>query len=450
MPFVKKIHKASGTYLALVESKWENGKPRQHLIRYLGKEVEGKAVRRVSTSDVKITSIKRHLDVEILDHLANELGIKQFFPASALIFVYSQLLERPSINRMEEWLNQTDILETLGINSITTAQLYDALDQLQELDFSALETNMTQFFGSYEPKRSLVIDVTDTYFEGDSVEEEPRRGKDGKVKPLIQIALAVTEKNGFPIFHRIFPGNVSGKKMFTEMISALVPLGYGGAILDRGFYSAKNIDEALALKLSLICGVVKDKHFRSILLGLDKEKLYRKANRVTLRNTHVYCTSMILRGGKLVIVYNPYLEVAKKERLYDKGGEDEDAELLGFSLIFHNMDMADVEVVRKYFEKDVIERSFKQIKGVLSLRPVRVWLKSHVEAHVKICYVAYAMLSLLEFKISSLDLSAVDALDVLRKGYRVKLHDQKSGFEWDTLVELTKKQEQIRNLVHKN
>lgn len=47
-------------------------------------------------------------------------------PPRTLIFVYSQLLERPSINKMEEWLNQTDILKTLGIERITTAQLYDA------------------------------------------------------------------------------------------------------------------------------------------------------------------------------------------------------------------------------------------------------------------------------------------------------------------------------------
>jgi len=49
-----------------------------------------------------------------------------------------------------------------------------------------------------------------------------------------------------------------------------------------------------------------------------------------------------------------------------------------------------------------------------------------------------------------LGLSAVDALDILRKSYRVKLNDQKSGFKWDDLVELTKKQKQIRNIVHKN
>jgi hypothetical protein len=44
----------------------------------------------------------------------------------------------------------------------------------------------------------------------------------------------------------------------------------------------------------------------------------------------------------------------------------------------------------------------------------------------------------------------VDALDILRRGYRVKLVDQKSGFEWDAIIELTKQQEQIRNLVHKS
>jgi len=46
MPFVRKIKKTSGTYLALVESKRVNGKPRQHVIKYLGKNVEGKIVRK--------------------------------------------------------------------------------------------------------------------------------------------------------------------------------------------------------------------------------------------------------------------------------------------------------------------------------------------------------------------------------------------------------------------
>lgn len=90
------------------------------------------------------------------------------------------------------------------------------------------------------------------------------------------------------------------------------------------------------------------------------------------------------------------------------------------------------------------------MKGVLALRLVRVWLRSHVEAHIKICYVAYAILALLAFKIFKLSLSAVEALDLLRTGYRVKLCDKKSKFEWEIMVELKSEQEKIRNLLYKN
>ena len=456
MPFVRRIKKPSGVYLALVESRWEKGRPRQHVVKYLGKEVEGRAVRRVSSDGVKVTSVRRHLDVEIIDHLASDLGLKPLLPSSVLVLVYSQLLERPSINRMEGWLNETDMLEVLGIERITTADLYNALDELQLSDFSKVEQTLAGYLSRYEgdgvaARRSLVIDVTDTYFEGDGMDEgeAPRRGKDGKVGRLVQIALAVTEKRGFPIFHRLFGGNISGKRLFREMLHLLASMGYDGIVMDRGLYSAANIDSALSLGLSMICGVVKDKHFRPMLIGIDKERLYRKENRITLRNTHVYATSIEHKNGKLIVVYNPYLEVLKREHHYDEGGDDEGASILGYSLIYHNTTLDEAEVVRRYFEKDIVERSFKQMKGVLSLRPVRVWLKSHVEAHVKICYLAYAVLSLLQFRISRLGISAADALDILSTGYRVELRDGSTGFEWRTIVELTKDQERIRNLVYK-
>jgi transposase len=369
MPFIRKIKTRSGTYLALVESKRVDGKPRQHVIKYLGKDVEGKVVRKISTADMSVISVRRHLDVKIIDHLANELCLKQLLPNAALVLVYSQLLERPSINKMEQWLNETDILETLQLEKISTAQLYDALEQLQDTDFSKVEANIASILSNHETKKSLVIDVTDTYFEGDSFDEEPRRGKDGKVRKLIQIAIAVSEKWGFPIFHRTFDGNITGSKLFREMLSTLASLGYAGVILDRGFYSNKNIEDMLALKLSVICGVIRNEHFNRILQGIDKQKLYRKENRVTLRNTHVYSTSVDCLGGRLVVVYNPYAEVVKRERLYDSGGVDEEAVFLGFSLIYHNTGMADSEVVKRYFDKDVVERAFKQMKVCFRFGP---------------------------------------------------------------------------------
>ncbi|MGC8497418.1 MAG: transposase [Thermoplasmata archaeon] len=450
MTFIRKIKKKSGTYLALVESKWENGKPRQHVIKYLGKEINGKPSKRVLTSNIKVKRVTRHLDVEIIDHIAGELGVKDLIPKEILVLVYAQILERPSINRMEEWLNDTDILEILGIKNISTEQLYRAIEDLVDMNFEIIEEKIYNFLKRYDTKKSFVIDITDTYFEGEKVEGEARKGKEGKVKKLIQIGLAITFDYGFPIFHKTYDGNISGKRIFRDMVTRLVSMGFEIIIMDRGFYTSKNIDEIEKLGKKMICGVVKEKSLWPVLLNIKKEDIYRKENMVKLKNTTVYIKIISYKNGKLIIVYNPHLEVIRREHYYEHSDNEEIASMLGYSLIYHNTGFDDKEVVKKYFEKDIIERAFKEMKGILNLWPVRVWLRSHIESHIKICYLGYAILAYLQYKIRDENISVIDALSKLSKGYRVELMDEEMEFKWETLVELNSIQEKIRDLVYKN
>ena len=450
MAFIRKIKKKSGTYLALVESKWENGKPRQHVIKYLGKEINGKPSKRVLTSNIKVKRVTRHLDVEIIDHIAGELRLKDLIPKEILVLVYAQILERPSINKMEEWLNDTDILDILGIKNISTEQLYKAIEDLGDMNFEVIEDGIYNFLKNLDWKKSFVIDITDTYFEGEKVEGEARRGKEGKVKKLIQIGLAITFDYGFPIFHKTYDGNISGKRIFRDMITRLVSMGFEIIIMDRGFYTSKNIDEIEKLGKKMICGVVKEKSLWPVLLGIKKEDIYRKENMVKLKNTTVYIKVISYKNGKLIIVYNPQLEVIRREHYYEHSDNEEIASMLGYSLIYHNTGFDDKEVVKKYFEKDIIERAFKEMKGILNLRPVRLWLRSHIESHIKICYLGYAILAYLQYKIRDENISVVDALSKLSKGYRIELMDNETQFKWETLVELSSIQEKIRDLVYKN
>ncbi len=450
MVFVRKIKKKSGTYLVEVESVWENGKTRQKVIKYLGKEVDGKPVKRVKTSSIKIIAAKKHLDIEIINHIASQLGITEL-RKEILVMVYSQLIERPSINKMEEWLSYTDMLDILKINNISTSKLYDALDELNNMDFSKIENKLSTIFSNISNEsNAVIIDITDTYFEGNSIDGVPRRGKEEKVKKLMQIALAVTSVNGFPLFHKIYNGNISGKRIFLEMVSLLKENGYSATIMDRGSYSAKNIENINKLHIKAICGVVKDKYFRNMLLKIDKNSIYKKENRVELKNTHVYCSSIEFMGGKIIIVYNPFLESLRREYYYEHSEDEDIASLLGYSMIYHNTDLTSKEVVEKYYNKDTVERAFRKMKGVISLRPVRVWLLSHVYAHIKICYLSYAILSMLEYKIRSTGISGTEALNILSTGYNVYLKDTESNIEWSENIELSKKQEVIRNLVYKN
>ncbi len=79
-----------------------------------------------------------------------------------------------------------------------------------------------------------------------------------------------------------------------------------------------------------------------------------------------------------------------------------------------------------------------------------MWLKSHIEGHVRVCYLAYAILSYLNYILESKEISGSEALDILRTGYRVYLEDAKTGFKWESMVSLSAIQKEIMNVVIKN
>ncbi|MFN4133969.1 MAG: hypothetical protein ACK4GQ_06365 [Candidatus Hadarchaeales archaeon] len=44
-------------------------------------------------------------------------------------------MDRPSINKMEDWLANTEILPLLGLDSVGTKELYETLTHVDEVDF---------------------------------------------------------------------------------------------------------------------------------------------------------------------------------------------------------------------------------------------------------------------------------------------------------------------------
>jgi transposase len=94
-----------------------------------------------------------------------------------------------------------------------------------------------------------------------------------------------------------------------------------------------------------------------------------------------------------------------------------------------------------YYDKEIVERAFKQLKGILNLRQIRVWLREHIEGHIAICYLAYAIIAYMNYKLRKTEFTAVDALTSLKSGYKVSL--SASNTEWDVYVPLEPKQNDI-------
>lgn len=453
MTFIRKIKKKSGTYLAEVKSYRENGKIKQKVIRYLGKEVDGKPAKKITSADIKIKNVKRSLDVLAIDKLAEQLTIKSISNKYLLSLIYSQLLEKRSINKLEEWMEYTEIPEILKIDKLSTKNLYESLTEIPEGEFINIDRNMHAIFNQIEEIKDIaVIDVTDTYFEGKNLDIKKRKGKDGKVRRLVQIGLATSFNYGFPIFHKPYQGNLSGVHILKDMCLEVKEMGLNSIIMDRGMMSLENLKLISSLELSLIAGLRKNSNLiKDFIYKIDKEEIYSLKNMVQLKNTKVFIKTFDYLNGKIIAVYNPSIELIKKNQNFEKGFDS--SKDLGFSLIFHNTHYPSEEVVKKYYEKEIIERAFKQMKGILNLRPIRVWLTDHIEGHIKICYLAYAILSLMNYQLRKIKVSAIDALDTLKYGYKVRLFDKTNNFEWDLIVPLKPKQKDILSalgVVYKN
>jgi len=445
MSFIRKIKKGPYVYLAEVENHRVQGKVVQKVLRYVGKEIDGRIQRRVATTDVEVEAVRHCADALAVHRVAERLGMRQLLGEHGpyiLSFVYSHLLERPSIRKLEEWFGGTEIPQLLGLREITTGRLYETLGHLSGVNFEQVEEAILERLRGYERDgRSAIIDVTDTYFEGGSLAERSRRGKDGKFRKLLQIGLGVTQERGFPILMRTYPGTTSTMMIFKDLYNRLLERGFRAVIIDRGMGSTDNIRRIQEAGMEIICGLRKTEQLRRRFLGrIRREALYQRENRVKLRREAVYIQPFAYLGGELVVVYNPSLEVVRRELFYEMDKRaDKDVRDEGYSLIYHNTGLSCEAVTRQYYEKEIVDRAFKKLKGALALRPIRVWTKEHIEGHVRVCYLAYAILTFLEYHLRNSDYSAIEFLEKLRRGYRVYLKDRKSGHSWKADVLLEKK-----------
>lgn len=124
-------------------------------------------------------------------------------------------------------------------------------------------------------------------------------------------------------------------------------------------------------------------------------------------------------------------------------------EFNGYSCIFSTAKLAKDDIVRLYFDKDVVEKTFHTIKGITHLQPARHWLYNRVVAQVSIFYLSYLLLSILQYRLKKIGLFAEEALTEQDSMYKVYLRDSKKGFRISHVVMLSKKQEMILRAINK-
>ena len=454
MSFIRKIKKKDAVYLAEVQSVREDGKVKQKVIRYIGKEVDGAPVKRIVSGNIEVSAVRKYLDYHVLHQIALKLELDKLLGPHAkyiLLLVYSQLISRKSFYKLPEYVEQTSLKELLGIDKLVDKHLYEALDMLEELDFMPIEDRVFSLLSQQRKERkALVLDVTDTYFNGADAEWKARKGKDGKYDKLLQIALAVTKEEGFPILHKTYEGNIGNSKVFKDMLADIRLKNFDVIILDRGMISMEAIADMKLLKQKVITGLKLNERLKKDFVGkIDREQIFQPAHRVVLKNTEVYVKDFDFEDGKLLAIYNPYMETLKRQHAMEDPDkyDPEQAKYMGYSLIYHTSGMTNEQAVRTYFERDIVEKAYRELKTSVNLNPVRKYRLDRIKAHVKICYLAYAILSYIQYKVKPKGFSATYVLDQLQSVYKVTLESEKDQLKWEKIVTLKNEQKSLLDLI---
>lgn len=299
--------------------------------------------------------------------------------------------------------------------------------------------------------------------------------------PQLNLLLLFGEESGLPFYYRKLAGNIPDVKTVTSLLADLDVLGLKKVklVMDRGFYSAENINGLLKEHLKFLVGV-------RVSLNMVKEKL--EAEYENIRDFRNFNDSLNTYGITVSCEWDYKMEraykgdiVTGKKRVYlqlfynlDKGAEDEmtfdkkiaalyseilsdkrieshekqyqqffevkrtpkrgiqvivkEKELkkarryFGYFALLTNEKMDAFAALKAYRMKDVVEKAFGNIKERLNMRRMLVSSERSLEGKLFVEFVALILISAIHKRLQDTKTykkytlqQVLDKLDVIEK-----------------------------------
>ena len=305
------------------------------------------------------------------------------------------------------------------------------------------------------------------------------KNKDDDHLPQINLALVFGEESRLPFYYRKLAGNVPDVKTIQELLRELDILGYEKIklVMDRGYYSAENINALFKKHLKFLCGTSSALSFardfireigsrkdhyeyynsnlelyvftRTIAWDYEQERPYKgdvvkEERRMYLHlyfNPDKFSDDGKAFNRKLDTLKNELLSghrVPEHEKDYRKYFEmketpkrglsltvkqdavDAAHERYGFFVLISNEVKDPVTALSLYRMRDVVEKAFWNVKERLNLRRTMTSSESSLEGKLFVEFVALIYLSYIQKKMEEKGLFAtytlhelLDELDVI-------------------------------------
>jgi len=371
-------------------------------------------------------------------------------------------------------LKTVDYLKRYKGISIDISKVYRFMDTLHR----SLKRQVEQIAFDYTKsvlagKISVVFyDMTTLYFESSDEDDLRITGfsKDGKAQnPQILLGLLVAS-NGYPIGYEIFEGNkyeghtlIPVLEHFQQRFNLSRPI----VIADAGLLSTPNIkylrskqyefilgarlkNESDEIKDQILSQPLADGEFTVIKIADDLRLVVsysekRAKNDLKNRERGLKRLERSLNKGKLTKShinnrgYNKYLRLEGDISItidYDKFNSDNKWD--GLKGYLTNTKLSAKDIIENYNQLWQIEKAFRISKTDLKIRPIYHRIRSRIEAHICIAFVAYIIYKEVEKRLAdrNIPLSPARVAELTKTMYTIKIRIPETDqweiipFEW--------------------
>jgi transposase len=287
----------------------------------------------------------------------------------------------------------------------------------------------------------IFFDVTTLYFESTELDELRNFGysKDHRFNTTQLVLALATNEEGLPIGYELFSGNTAEVKTLLVAIDSwksYLNVKDVCFVADRAMFTRSNLqalDESgysyvIAAKLKTLKQetkevILNEESYNITVLGnqlawvcdLEYEgKRLITSYKSSRAKNDAHERSMILqkiaktlgsKGSTKKLVSNSgvkkYTSMQDSSAIIDDNKISQDELWDGLhGVITNDHKLTPQEILAKYARLWVIEESFRINKHNLQMRPIFHWSPRRIESHIAICYMSFAILRHIEYKVS--------------------------------------------------
>lgn len=263
--------------------------------------------------------------------------------------------------------------------------------------------------------------------------------RDGEELPQINLLMITGETSHLPLYYRIIPGSIKDVNTLKESLAYMKLIGSGSMnlVMDKGFYSADNINEMYAKGMKFIIGVPFTTSFAKEAVDELRENMDSHHNYCRIMEDELYATSQLVQWGRHRCYRHVYYDslraesekkkfdhlvlccyeelisgqrVKRHERYYNqfyivkqtpkrgiKVSYNEDAinkykcSYIGWFVLITNRIKDKVEALSIYRQKDAVEKHFDDLKNDLDMKRLRIHSEAAMDGRIFLQFLALVL-----------------------------------------------------------